>query len=1034
MPANVRRHFTFLLTGTNHCIFSYMYPQRLTLFFLFTLLLPLGINGQYFKFKVYTQKEGLCSNSVNALVKDNKGFIWLATSHGLSRFDGNAFDNFYASRLKAGSIASNDVSNVYLDRANKLWASTIAGLSCYNASTGLFRNYFVDTSLAKYAGGFNTMMEDSTGHMWVGTWGELLVLDTASGRFRRSGWGRFVEQNRPEGGNHSRIMVFGLLKKSANEIWVLSSYGLYSVNMYTHAFRYYPSTLIADYFGCQLHYMDNEGKVWIGSYNKGLFCYDTLTRQWANFNTPPAWVSQPNLDWVYGATAYNKDTLAYCGTGSIIFFNTRTRTYINRYEINTAGLLPTAPSGFVLLRDKDLTWIASGTGLVRMQKVDTLFKKVTPLESSYEIFRIAVNETDKSLLLYDDKRNAVVSYNEETRITKPYTLTGGKLLGGELSNFRQVSKDSGYITTDTGFYVCNSTTLNAAKIPLPAKLFKENDWSLRNMEIDVNGNVWVRSRRQGILLYDKRKNQTNFTAWIKPSVDKAYSGMYYDPLTNQLWVSVEREGVYAYNVITQHVIHYLLAGYPDNIPASISYITGDDNGNIYLGDANKGLYIFNNSSKSFTVVTTGDGLPSDKIRFVATNKKNYVWILTAGGVCRYNLHTQRIEQINGADEIPADISSITCTADGTLYIPYTNSYLKFSEAGLSTGMEEPGIYIRNIIADNNPVLPANNIKVDYTVKNIALQFGALYFGNLPLPAFEYRINNDKNWSKIEYSNTLNFSTLSPGKYNLDVRLYGHESIYHVQLIVTPPFWRTSWFIIVAAVVLLLTILLLFVIRVRSIRRQAAIKNKIVETEMMALRAQMNPHFIFNCISSIDNFIQDNDKDNASAWLNKFAKLIRSILDNSRNDVVPFWKDWETLKLYVELEQLRSDDNFEFVTDIAPGLLHGHYRVPPLIIQPYVENAIHHGLKHITGKRPLLTVTATLDGNNLIYTVEDNGIGRQEAQKYNQHITAGHKSYGMQIVQDRVNLFNSYNTYISVEDVINDDGFIAGTKVTVILEV
>jgi putative methionine-R-sulfoxide reductase with GAF domain/streptogramin lyase len=211
-----------------------------------------------------------------------------------------------------------------------------------------------------------------------------------------------------------------------------------------------------------------------------------------------------------------------------------------------------------------------------------------------------------------------------------------------------------------------------------------------------------------------------------------------------------------------------------------------------------------------------------------------------------------------------------------------------------------------------------------------------------------------------------------------------------------------------------------------------INEQLSTAKLEALRSQMNPHFIFNAISSIDNFILDNDATNASNYLNKFAKLIRNILDNSKNDVVPFWKDWETLNLYLQLEQLRSTDSFSYTLQADENLLNGHYKIPPLIIQPYIENAIHHGLKPLQNKKGELIITATIKSNTLQYTITDNGIGRKKAAEYNLTKTQ-HQSYGMQLTQQRIDLFNNQQqNNVTIQDI--EEGNNTGTIVTVFLKV
>lgn len=204
-----------------------------------------------------------------------------------------------------------------------------------------------------------------------------------------------------------------------------------------------------------------------------------------------------------------------------------------------------------------------------------------------------------------------------------------------------------------------------------------------------------------------------------------------------------------------------------------------------------------------------------------------------------------------------------------------------------------------------------------------------------------------------------------------------------------------------------------------------------ETEMAALKAQMNPHFMFNCINSIDAFIQSNDKYNATLYLNKFAKLIRNVLDNSKENTVLFSKDIDTLKLYTELEQLRSDHSFRVVFDVDEGLLSSDYKVPPLIVQPFIENAIIHGLRNKETKDGLLEICVSQTGSQIRYLVKDNGIGRTAAAKIN---PGKEKSYGMQMSRERIMLFNKEkNASVSIADLL-ENGEPAGTEVSVHLNI
>jgi hypothetical protein len=234
-------------------------------------------------------------------------------------------------------------------------------------------------------------------------------------------------------------------------------------------------------------------------------------------------------------------------------------------------------------------------------------------------------------------------------------------------------------------------------------------------------------------------------------------------------------------------------------------------------------------------------------------------------------------------------------------------------------------------------------------------------------------------------------------------------------------------IIVAAVFINLSV------RLKKKREEAAFKQKIAETQMQALRAQMNPHFIFNSLSSIENFIMKSDRLQASDYLNKFASLIRMILDSSRNELVPFTRDIEALRLYIELEQLRFGNKFFYECITDPELGEGDYKVPPLLIQPYVENAIIHGLSTSIKQELKLTVSAKLENGYIIYSVADNGIGREQSAKYRRQNKSSHASMGMQITEQRISIFNKQNNadgQVVINDLYNNKGEPSGTDVLV----
>lgn len=210
----------------------------------------------------------------------------------------------------------------------------------------------------------------------------------------------------------------------------------------------------------------------------------------------------------------------------------------------------------------------------------------------------------------------------------------------------------------------------------------------------------------------------------------------------------------------------------------------------------------------------------------------------------------------------------------------------------------------------------------------------------------------------------------------------------------------------------------------------SINEQLSKARLDALRSQMNPHFIFNCINSIDALIQSDDKYYATVYLNKFAKLIRNILDSSKQDTVTISKDLETLILYIDLEQFRNENKFTANIQADEELLQDDYQIPPLIVQPFVENAILHGLRYRYGDGGKLWINAKKKGAFLEYIIEDNGVGRKGVQNQ----LKAHSSYGIDICTDRVKLFNrEENASVQITDLFNDN-HPCGTKIRILLKI
>ena len=1178
--------------------------------------------AQKFQYKSFTTKDGLSSNNTNAILKDSRGFIWIGTQNGLNRFDGNTFDNFYNNPADSTSIASNYVHSLFISHKNELWIGTESGISTYNAKTQQFSNYAPDTLvMPKIGQSFICINEDASGNIWAGGEYDLLILNPVTKKIKTSGWANYAATVKPANGNHRRVHVNGIVKKSNNEFWILTTYGLYSVNSSTLQFSYYPFPIVSDYYGSTISYVDENKNLWISTYNNGLLLFNTTANTWKSYHIPPPYLKQVGFDNANAVEKYNADTLIVCANNYLLLFDKKTEKFVQIISPGNNNLFLAAKGFISTLKLNDVFWFVCGNGVLKMTPKKQLyqFNTVSGLKGADKIFY----SRNTGKLVLGNFFFESVFYNPANQ-TAERVKTNPKAIENGVRAYMELNKDTAYLCTDQNLYQINPITLAIKEIQLPPKVFADNPNTIRNIVADANKTLWIRLRAQGIYHYNPATNTGKYAGFIAPQQNKEYTALHYDSLSNTIFTAVSNEGVYVYALSNNSTQKYLLNIPPSQRGAIINCITGNNKGLVFFADVYNGLLVYNSSTNQFKRYTTYEGLPSNNCIWLSLDAKDNLWILTNKGISCFNYSTQQFVNFENEEGNIGSAFFFTTDDKGNIYQPFDNGYYSWNTNTLLKPMPIGKVYLRNSKL-NEKTIPLDSIyKFSASENNISFQFGYLLLNNDAPVKLEYKLNND-DWIPMGKDGKISFSNLSPNNYKLFVRTKDSAvTPLFIRFDIAPPFYITWWFILLSALSIFLVVYLFVKWREKNIRTIAAEKLKVqqlhaeqyknklevekiinyfstsltdknkvddvlwdiaknligrlgfedcmiylwnadktkmvqkagfgpkgsaeeisknhfdvlpgqgvvgyvmqtkqavlipdtstdsryrpdemvrlseiavpvifndeligvidsehpeknffttqhlqimstiatlmadkiktIEAEaslqqqhnqmhvmneqlsnakLEALRSQMNPHFIFNCISSIDNFILDNDAANASAYLNKFAKLIRNILDNSRNNVVSFWKDWETLSYYIDLEKLRSNNSFSCNITAYPELLNGHYKIPPLIIQPYVENAILHGLKPLQNRQGLLEINASLHNGILRYTIKDNGVGRHAA---NQHpaVKKDHASFGLELTEQRINLFNStLKDAINIVDLKDGHGNATGTLITISLKV
>jgi LytS/YehU family sensor histidine kinase len=304
---------------------------------------------------------------------------------------------------------------------------------------------------------------------------------------------------------------------------------------------------------------------------------------------------------------------------------------------------------------------------------------------------------------------------------------------------------------------------------------------------------------------------------------------------------------------------------------------------------------------------------------------------------------------------------------------------------------------------------------------------------------------DKEWSPVSVQHSFTYPNLNPGKYTFMVKACNEDGVWNhqpieLQFSILPPFWLRWWFIIIVIITIGGIVFAVFKWRVNLIKSKAAEEQKktqmekdILELEQKALRLQMNPHFIFNALNSIQSQIGTDNEQAARYYLAKFSRLMRQILDNSRQATITLEEEINTLENYLLIEKFCNGDRFDYNISVDPNLEKDYIKIPPMLLQPFIENAIKHGLKYSNEKRGMIEVTFSEKNNLLECSVTDNGIGRVKAEELNKNSKETyHKSTALLVTQERLDLLKEDKNIRSLEiiDLYDENENALGTKVIV----
>ncbi|MDP1725937.1 MAG: histidine kinase [Bacteroidota bacterium] len=368
---------------------------------------------------------------------------------------------------------------------------------------------------------------------------------------------------------------------------------------------------------------------------------------------------------------------------------------------------------------------------------------------------------------------------------------------------------------------------------------------------------------------------------------------------------------------------------------------------------------------------------------------------------------------------------------GNLWIATENGVIQYPVDITNQPNHETRLLISKIYINHEEKRIGKTYDLNHEQNNINISFTGISFRSFGKINYRYRIDNvDTEWTYTSIPN-VSFASLSPDIYHFEVQAENLNDTWNTQsqvldFYIHPPVWKEIWFMLLVVGFLSLAPIGFIWQRIVTIRKEEQLKTESLKVELRALRSQMNPHFVFNALNSIQDFVLKQKKMEASIYLSDFALLMRMTLENARREQLPLSDEINFLTRYIEMEKLRCNHSFQFGVEVDADIDTPECEFPSMLLQPFIENAIHHGL---CGKRNgSLILSFKKRSNNLLCSIEDNGCGRVKAglQK-----PSGHKSAAMDIIESRIEKYNSEGSFkivLNIEDLTNANGMASGTKI------
>jgi ligand-binding sensor domain-containing protein len=963
--------------------------SRFRWIFLFCSIGVRFASAQEYSYTHYDIAEGLAGSTAYCITQDADGFIWVGTETGVSRFDGTHFKNF----TTADGLPDIEVIQIFGDSRGRVWMAPFRKSVCYYYK-GSIHNPENDSVLRRlrFEGNVGGFAEDAAGDILlqeeavlqvVTPLGSVIRFDSLDGEPIRSCWAI------------SRSATGNFLAQVGQKIIEFSVKGVirsFPISM----FSFLPSYVALNpwqviYFGkgrqyVVLSFSDNKRTI---------------------LSTVPV-VGHVNFSLV-------DDSLAFINS----FTNSR------QYDCRTLKREIFLPGKDVSRVFRDATgslWFTTlSEGIFRLNSDELRSIRMTTKAgepcAAYSISLIGHE------LWVGCNRNLYFRYSFPT----PALATGGS--PSVISRNRLLLIDTAGPET---VVCCSDECVYISPLPLISSPWFVLHAGIKSA-VSIDNHHWLIGTATGAFILDPGRHKITDTICrerttvVYYSTDTAYFGT-----LNGL-----------YRKTAGHAPEFLGEKTPF-LRRPISCMTRSADGTLWIASYDDAGVIGYRNDKVIAMITQREGLTSNICQCLQINGGT-LWIGTDKGLNRVEINKPGypVSRYTVNDGLGSNMINTLFSAGRMVYVG-TNAGLSFFDTSHTKNSEPCRLQLLAVLNSGKDRLEdTTGLVLPYQDKAVRFEYAGISYRSVGGVRYRYRLLGlDSNWRETGQT-FLEYQTLPSGNYWFQLQAINkfdiRSGLITLPFVMATPFWQTAWFEILGVIVFLSLIWLVVNRRIRQIRsrqdQQDRLMREKAELENKALQAQMNPHFIFNCLNSIQQFIFDGDELAVNNCISGFARLIRATLHNSSRPFISVMDEIDYLSTYLSLEKMRFKDKMEYLIEVDPAIDQQNSLLPPMLIQPYVENCMRHGLRHKEGGKGYILITMRRREGRLMIIVEDNGIGRKKAIEYKSREHIEYQSKGMSMTADRIRIISAVyggDISVKVDDILNEGGKPAGTRILISL--